>query len=237
MVEQSLEKSPNKIRVVTNVLTKALKLWLKTQVKSVSHLEVEIRASDRQILSGCVPWVSICAQNAVYQGIHLTNIQLVAENIRINIGSVLKGQPLRLLEKVPVVAELSQAESDLNASLESEILATGLNDVLVKLLPELSQKSKSITIEKVKLAQNQAVLYATVSSEHGTTSQEIGVGLDLLSGCELQLNLIQAKSDTVTLSVGDRHQHYINLGSDVDIEHLTLLPKKLECRGRININP
>lgn len=228
------DKSLPKIRVVTNVLTQALKLWLKTQVESVSHLEVEIRASDRQILSGCVPWVCIFAQNAVYQGIHLTKIQLVAENIRINIGSVLKGQPLRLLEKVPVFAELNQTESDLNASLASEILATGLNDALVKFLPELSSKSKSIIWQKVNLAQNQAVLTATTTSQHDT-EVEIGVSLDLLSGCELQLNLIQASSGTISLN--QNHQHYINLGSDVDIEYLTLLPKRLECRGKININP
>jgi len=70
--------------------------------------------SDRQILHGTIPRVSILARHAVYQGLHLTQIQLVGEGIRTNLGQVL-GQPLRLLEPVPV-AELLLHESALNAS-------------------------------------------------------------------------------------------------------------------------
>ena len=233
----SQSKKSNKVRIVTNVLTTALKLWLKTQVSQVSQLEVEIKASDRQILSGCIPWVSVFASHAVYRGLHLTQIELVAENIRVNIGSVLKGQPLRLLETVPVVGELIQSEDDLNASLSSALLPSALNDVLVKLLPEHWLKSKSITWQKINLDKNKAILCAILPDESKPTHLDISMSPALLSTQELELSSIQVKSNTGALFEGNHKELYFNLGSDVDIQELTLVPGQLVCRGRINVNP
>jgi LmeA-like phospholipid-binding len=234
--DNSQTPTSRKIRIITNVLTAALKLWLRSQVSQVKQLEVEIKASDRQLLSGCIPWVSIFATHAVYQGLHLTQIQLVAENIRVNIGSVLKGQPLRLLETVPVVGELIQEEDELNASLSSSLLPTALNDVLVQLLPECSSNSKSITWQKINLDTNQAVLCATLADESSLTHLNISMGLELLSAHELQLKQIQVARRTGTWLEG-HNELYFNLGTDVEIQDLTLLPGQLVCRGRINVNP
>ncbi|MBW4634558.1 MAG: DUF2993 domain-containing protein [Iphinoe sp. HA4291-MV1] len=230
-------KKSKKTRIVTNVLTTALKLWLKTQVSQVSQLEVEIKASDRQILSGCIPEVSVFASHAVYRGLHLTQIQLVAENIRINIGSVLKGQPLRLLETVPVVGKLIQSEEDLNASVSSALLSTALNDVLVELLPEHCPKSKSISWKKINLDQSKATLFTTLTDESESIHLDISMRPELLSTQELQLSSIQVKSNTEMLLEGSHKELYFNLGSDVDIQELTLIPGKVVCRGRINVNP
>ncbi|BAZ26566.1 hypothetical protein NIES4073_74740 [Kalymmatonema gypsitolerans NIES-4073] len=233
----SQSKKSNKVRIVTNILTTALKLWLKTQVSQISELEVEIKASDRQILSGCIPSVSIFASHAVYRGLHLTQIELVAENIRVNIGSVLKGQPLRLLETVPVVGELIQSEDDLNASLSSDLLPSALNDVLVKLLPEHCPKSKSISWQKIKLHKSKAILCAILADESEPTDLDISMSPELLSTQELQLSSIQVKTNRGDLFEGNHQDLYFNLGSDVDIQELTLVPGQLVCRGRINVNP
>lgn len=233
----SQTRKPNKIRIVTNVLTTALKLWLRAQVSQVERLEVEIKASDRQLLSGCIPFVSIIASHAIYQGLHLTKIQIAAENIRVNIGSVLKGQPLKLLDAVPVVGELIQTEEDLNASLSSTLLLSGLNDALVKLLPEHTTKSKSVLWQKINLDNSKAVLYATVLDETQSSYLEISMGLKLLSSHELQLQDIQVQTDTASSLQGIEREVDFELGSDVDIQELTLHSGKLVCRGRINVNP
>jgi hypothetical protein len=238
MAQNNLETqtSSKKVRIITNVLTTALKLWLRSQVSQVSQLEVEIKASDRQILSGSIPWVSIFANHAVYQGLHITQIQLVAENIRINIGSVLKGQPLRLLETVPVVGELVVEEDDLNASTSSTLLSTGLNDVLDKLLPEQCSKSKSIFYQKIILDNSQIILHVSQPSDNSSTVSEVCADINLLSSHELELSHIQAKAPMgVVLETHDRH--YLNLGSDVEIQELKLIRGKLFCQGRINVNP
>ncbi|WP_414549809.1 DUF2993 domain-containing protein [Anabaena sp. CCY 0017] len=235
-----MEKLPNqrlhKIPIITNVLTKALKLWLKSQVSEVSQLEVEIKASDRQILSGCIPWVSILASDAVYQGLNITRIQLIAENIQINIGAILKGKPVKLLEIVPVVGNLIVEEKDLNTSLSSELLSTALNDVVSKILPEDCLKSQLISWQEIILGNNKIILKSIISPASEPTPLDICLNLNLVGGHELKLEKIQAIQNEVPL-LEDEHSYNLDLGSDVDIQELSLLPGKLVCQGRININP
>lgn len=232
----SHKRGLGKIRIITNVLNTAVKLWLRSQVSQVSDLEVEIKASDRQLLSGCIPWVSIFASHAIYQDLHITQIKLAAENIKINIGQVLKGQPLQLLQVVPVSGELTVDETDLNSSLSSELLVTALNDVLDKLLPEYGSKSKPILWQKIILDHQQIKLNAILTSASEPIPLEICLHLELLSGHELQLSQIQVKQNQVAL-LESSDPHIMNLGSDVDIQELTLIPGHLVCRGQVNVNP
>ncbi|MEH2388918.1 MAG: DUF2993 domain-containing protein [Nostoc sp.] len=226
----------SKIRIITQVLTTALKLWLRAQVSQISELKVEIKASDRQIISGRIPSVSIFATHAVYQGLLITQIQLIAENIRINIGSVLKGQPLQLLEIVPVVGDLIVDEKDLNASLSSDLLSTALSDLFVKVLPTDCPQFQPINWQEIILENNQIILRGMRGTNSETTPLEICLGLRLVSGHELQVTHIPIKPDQGDI-LEDNHEYNLDLGSDVDIQELTLIPGKLVCRGRINVNP
>jgi LmeA-like phospholipid-binding len=228
--------SGNKIRIITQVLTTAVKLWLRSQVSQISELEVEIKASDRQLFSGRIPTVSVFATHAVYQGLLITQIQLIAENIRVNIGSVLKGKSLRLLETVPVVGDLIVDEKDLNASLLSDLLSTALSDLLVKVLPKDYPQSQPIKWQEILLGNNQIILRGLRVTNSETTPLEICLGLQLLSGHELQLVHIPIKRDQEDI-LKDNYEYNLDLGSDVDIQELTLIPGKLVCRGRINVNP
>ncbi|MBE9007896.1 DUF2993 domain-containing protein [Fortiea sp. LEGE XX443] len=234
--KNSQAKGANKIRIITNVLTTAVKLWLRAQVSHLSQLEVDIKASDRQLLSGRIPWVSISASDAVYHGLHITRIQLLAENIQINIGAVLKGQPLRLLATVPVVGELIVDEKDLNSSLSSELLSTALNEVLVKFLPEHCLKSKPVAWQKIILENHRIILGAILACPSENTPLEISLGLNLLSSQELQLSNIQVLENGSPLIEGN-HDYNLYLGSDVDIQELSMIPAQLVCRGKINVNP
>ncbi|MDB9374008.1 DUF2993 domain-containing protein [Nodularia sphaerocarpa] len=228
-------KNSHKIRIITNVLTTALKLWLKSQVSQVSQLEIETKAGDRQLLAGCIPWISISASDAVYQGLNITRIQLIAENIQVNIGSILKGQQLRLLETVPVVANLLIEEKDLNTSLSSELLSTALNDLVLRILPE-SRLPSSISWQKIILGNNEITLKAIISPVSEPTPLEIYLKLELIGGHELKLEKIQVMQNEIPL-LEDEDSYNLDLGSDVDIQELTLTPGKLVCQGRINVNP
>ncbi len=225
----------NKFRLITNVLTKAIKLWLRTQVSDIEQLQLDIQAGDRQLISGCIPSVSIVAKSAVYQGLHLSKVDLVAKNIRINIGSVLKGQQLRLLEKVPVFGELSQLEEDLSASLSSTLLSTALNDILIKLLPELRPNSKSTSWQQVQIKDNCLVINAIIHKDNNSQPLDIRIGLNLLSPQELRIAPLTVTSNTKTLLESDGE--YLDLGPDVEIQDLQLIPGKIIFRGMINVNP
>ena len=226
----------NKFKLVTNVLTKAIKLWLRTQVSNIEQLQLDIQAGIRQILSGYIPSVSIIAQKAVYQGLHLSKVDLVAQNIRINIGSILKGEQLRLLEKVSVFCELSQVEEDLSASLSSTLLSTALNDILAKFLSEDSLNSKSMSWQQVQIKDNQLVINGTIGEENNPQAVLFCLGLNLFSPHELKIAPIYVTSNTKILFESSDGE-YLNLGSDVEIQYLKLIPGKVICRGMINVNP
>lgn len=226
----------NKFRLVTKVLTTAIKLWLRTQVSNIEQLQVDIQATASEIFSGCIPSISIAAKSAVYQGLHLSFINLIAKNIRINISSVLKGEQLRLLEKVPVYGELSQIEEDLSASLSSTLLSTALNDILLKLIPEHSLNSKSTSWQKVQIKENCLVIGAIIDQENNPQPLDICMGLNLLSSHELRIAPISVISNTKAL-LESSDGEYLDLGSDVEIQDLQLLPGKIICRGMIYVNP
>ncbi|MTJ19939.1 DUF2993 domain-containing protein [Dolichospermum sp. UHCC 0352] len=232
--------SPNpnnsRVRIITKVLTSAIKLWLRSQLNQVSHLEVQIEASDRQLLSGYIPGVSISASNAVYQGLRVTQIELEAEKIQLNVAAILKGQPLQLSAIVPVVGKLIITAQDLNNSLSSPLLLTAINDGMIPLLAEYSLNYPFITWEKITLDNQVLILHGIPISETEGAFFNIHLGLELRNGQELQLTQVQVKTDQEVLL--ERNSPYmINLGTDVDIEKISLLPEQLTCYGRININP
>ena len=232
--------SPNpnnsRVRIITKVLTSAIKLWLRSQLNQVSHLEVQIEASDRQLLSGYIPGVSISASNAVYQGLRVTQIELEAEKIQLNVAAILKGQPLQLSAIVPVVGKLIITVQDLNNSLSSPLLLTAINDGLIPLLAEYSLNYPFITWEKITLDNQVLILHGIPISETEGAFFNIHLGLELLNGQELQLTQVQVKTNQEVLL--ERNSPYmINLGTDVDMEKISLLPEQLTCYGRININP
>ncbi|MFM7365044.1 MAG: DUF2993 domain-containing protein [Cuspidothrix sp.] len=237
MIQLSSSSRDNKkVRIITKILTSAIKLWLKSQLTQVSHLEVQIKASDRQLLSGCIPGVLIAANGAVYQGLCITQVELEAKNIKLNVASMLKGQPLQLLEVVPVVGKLILAVEDLNNSLSSPLLLTAINDLLVTLLAESSLNSKPITWEKITLDNQLLILHGLTMSDLDRSCFDIYLGLELLNGQELRLTPVQVKTDQEVLLEGNS-PYIINLGTDVDMEDISLRSEQLTCYGRVNVNP
>ncbi|MES1021656.1 DUF2993 domain-containing protein [Gloeocapsa sp. BRSZ] len=220
-------------RMIAKVLSPAVRLWLRSQVQQVAHLDVQISGSDRQILSGYIPHVSISAQNAVYQGLHLTNIQLQGKKIRTNLGGVLRGQPLRLLEAVPVFGEAILHQSDLNASLQSPLLAEALTTLLKTFLPENSIKNQTVTWEQVTLGSDRLTIQGSIISDRKTPLM-LDARLGLVGSQELALKKLQIHSH---LGLHEIDDYQIDLGSEVAIEKLTLNSGQLLCCGRINVLP
>ncbi|MEB3293215.1 MAG: DUF2993 domain-containing protein [Synechococcales bacterium] len=120
--------------LISKILAPAIRFWLKSQVEQIEQLQLDIEAGDRQFLSGRIPKVTLAAQGALYQGIHLSQAQLVGENIHVNLGQVLRGKPLQLLEPFPIALNLFLTEADLNLSLQAPLLATALKGFLLNLL-------------------------------------------------------------------------------------------------------
>ena len=229
-------------RLISKVLSPAVGLWLRSQVQQVSDLEVKISGGDRQILSGYIPHVSISARHAVYQGLHLTQIQLVGEGIRINLAAMLRGQPLRLLEPVPIFCEVLLRELDLNASLNSSLLANALTELLLKLLSASHPVDGSVEWQKIRIDNGQLILGATLTNLESNENLRnlkplvISTGLKLASSHELKLEHPQIQNQ-LGLPWENLASLTLDLGPEVGIEELTLTSGQLVCRGHIKVLP
>jgi hypothetical protein len=120
--------------IIGAVLSPACRVWLRSQVSQIDRLEVDIAGGSFQILGGTIPRIAIVAKGAVYQGLSMGSIDLIAENIRINLPQVLKGQALQLLDSIAVMAEVKFGEADLQASLASPLLSQAITDLLAQIL-------------------------------------------------------------------------------------------------------
>jgi hypothetical protein len=107
--------------VVSSVLIPIIKLWLRSQVEHIDLLEIAIAGKSRQILSGNIPKANVIAAGAKYQGLAITNIDLCAEAIHLNISQILKGETLRLLDPIRVTMDVEFAPAALQSSLQSPI--------------------------------------------------------------------------------------------------------------------
>lgn len=242
---------PRQSHIISTILSPAVRLWLRSQVEHVEDLQFHIDGGDRQLLSGLVPRVTVAARNAIYQGLYLSRVQLMARGIKVNFGQILRGRSLRLERTVPVQGELVLFQQDLNASLESPLLAGAVTDLLTDLLkagaaPELVDPSEQqpVVLDNLRARIEPDLLSLRadiISARQGTaTPFVIRTGLRVSNGRELclvrpeWLPTPQAKRG---FALDDLDGYSLNLGTDVEIQELLLQDGRLICRGKINVVP
>ncbi|NER93738.1 MAG: DUF2993 domain-containing protein [Symploca sp. SIO1B1] len=244
VVEAPKVLQPKQSRIISTVLTRALELWLKSQTEQVEALQLQIFGGKRQVLTGYIPCVSLRASHAIYQGLHVSQIQLEGTSIRINLNQILKGKPLQLLEPVPVEGQLLLLERDLQASLRSPLLSTALTDLVNTWLQSdqstnLAQQfnNQQISWQQIKLDTDRMTLTGTVT---GVTCQAIPVvvsaGIQLAAKSVVRLTSLQIETnpEQPPLNLED---FVIDLGAEVKLQELLLTPGKLLCRGSLRVIP
>jgi len=226
-------------RIASAVLSPAVQLWLRSQVQQVSELSVKIEGSDRQLFSGAIPKVTVTARGAVYQGLHLTSIALEGAGIRVNLGQVIKGQPLRLLESFPVFGVLRLIQSDLNASLKAPLLANALSDFLIPILPLGDREQPLTLLQNSQIAIDAGLLTLSAVILHPEGRQipfVLRTGLRMLSSHELMLENPEIEfSQSSTKHIVDSFK--IDFGPEVEIEELILNTGEIVCQGGIRVLP
>lgn len=243
-VETPTTLKSQKSRIISKVLSPAVQLWLRSQVEHVETLQFKISGGDRQILSGHIPTVSITASRAVYQGLHLSQLELEGTGIRVNLSQVIKGKPLRLLEPIPVEGQIGILASDLAASLQAPILSNAVSEFLTTLLKSEGNtklgndlKERQISWQKVDIEEGQLTVFGTLTDALlQTRPVVIRAGLELASPQILRLNPLQIQLSPTSLPlILDNFQ--VDLGSQVNLQELALTPGQLLCRGRLTVLP
>jgi hypothetical protein len=212
-------------------------VWLRSQVSHVDDLQVDIAGGSIQILGGTIPQVVVIARGAIYQGLSLGSIDLVAENIRINLPQVIKGQPLALLEPIAVTAQVKFSERELQASLAAPILVQAITDLFTQIVAtDASQTPWLVDWNRVQIVPQTLILQGTLMIDLQTAPIEISMGIAIIEGHLLQLDPLSITC-ALDLPGSNITSHQIDLGDDVNITQLQLLAGELLCHGNIQVNP
>ena len=223
--------------IVGSVLAPACRVWLRSQVSHANDIQVDITGGSLQILGGTIPRVTVVAEGAIYQGLSLGLIDLVAENIRINLPQVLKGQPLGLLEPISVTAKVKFSEQDLQSSLIAPLLSQAITDLFTQILGTNSQQlAWTVDWDQVQIAPQMLILQGDLTTAGQTVPIEISMGIAISDGQILHLDPLKI-SCSINLPGSNITSHQIDLGDDVNITQLQLSTGELICHGGILVNP
>lgn len=193
--------------------------------------------TSKQILQGCIPQVWLSCDRAIYQGLHLRQIELQGSNIAVNLPEVVKQKPLRLLEPVFVELQLQLDAEDLQASLNSPLLQSGLNDLwqmIIAAQTDLELAQLKVEWQQVYLAEGLLHLMGSYRDESDRTGQlAIAMTISLVNAHALGIRPIQVRG-----LVDDQPMEEIklDLGSDVAIKQLEIGTTAIECQGQLKIN-
>jgi hypothetical protein len=247
MTEPISPESPQAAGLISKVLAPAIQLWLRSQVEQVETLQVEIAAKDRQLLAGTIPQVKLLAQQAVYQGLHLSDVDLMGRDIQINLGQVVRGKPLKLLQPIAIQGRVLLRESDLNASLQAPLLANAVKQFLLDLLRSGAvdgvQESVNLNLQnlQMRLLPDLLHLRADLLSVSGQVTE-----IALRTGFKLaqpnQLQLIQPQwlphaNARRGLTLRELEGYGFDLGPDTDLDEVTIEAGAIVCAGRLVVQP
>lgn len=233
-------------RIISRLLPPAIRLWLQTQLDHIEGLEFNIDGKDRQILGGFLPAVTVAAHQAVYQGLYVSQVSLSAVNIRVNLPQVLRGKALRLLQPFPVDGGVTMLAADVQASLQSPLLAQGLRDVLKQVLAG-TESDPPLPLDRwldgttaVDIALGRDRLTLTWPSEGAQDGLVLTVGLAMREG--RWLCLCQPIATVISPSVGPSQPIALNdlafdLGPEVNIRQLTVTPTGIDLGGMVRVIP
>lgn len=237
-------------RIISRLLPPAIRLWLHTQLDHLDGLEFAIDGKDRQILGGYLPGVTLAARQAVYQGLHVSQADVKATDIRVNLPQVLRGKPLRLLQPFPVDGQVKVLAEDLRASLGSPLLGQGLRDVLKQLLAGAVTEQQVSLVNWLGDGDVSPEVDIALGSDRMTLrwpgaslnndALELSLGLAMREGRWLCLKQPVA---TVVPATGEPSSPIaldeiaFDLGSEVDIRQLTVTPAGIDLVGMVQVIP
>ena len=227
--------------MISKLLSTAVKLYLRSQVRRVENLQVKIVGTNQQIFQGYIPQISLSCTHAEYRGLCLSQVELNGSDIAFNLLEVVKKKPLKLLEPIFVRVQLKISAADLQASLNSPLLQSGLDDLWQMVLSAKTNTfaewdCSTIKWERMAIANNKLNLFGIHQGVFGETKEVyLSTGLELAGDrtlCLYPLQIIEESSLVDEL----QKELKIDLGTDVAIEQLSVASEHIVCLGRIKVN-
>ena len=105
------------------VISQAIKLWLKSVCSKLEQLDLQLQGSLWRLLQGHLAGATVKARGVVFQDLAIEQVELSSEPIDLNVGALLKGQPLQLRQSFAVKGWVQFSEAGLTCCLHSQTLS------------------------------------------------------------------------------------------------------------------
>ena len=221
--------------MISKLLSTAVKFYLRSQVEHLEYLKVTIVGKNKQILTGYIPQVFLSCSHAIYQGLYLSQVELRGADIAFNLPEVFKKQPLKLLEPVFVDLELKLSAADLQASVNSSLLQSGINDLWQMILATRRVLTAPIDWNNMAIANQELHLTGIYKDAAGDTHQlVVSTGISLADSHTLCLSPLKIARESSIDEI--KNELKIDLGTDIAIEQLVIESERILCAGKIRIN-
>ena len=168
---------------VMQLVASGLQLWVRQQCDAIENLEIQLEGSALGLLRGKLAGVSLMARRVSYQQLELELVQLTSSPIEVNIGKLLKGQPLQLQHPFTIRGQVGFTAEGLNQSI-SRPQWRGLADHLGEMLLGISP------VVELRISQDKLIFAAKSAGEVGLV--ELETHLDATDGAVV-INAIQGK--------------------------------------------
>jgi hypothetical protein len=168
---------------VMQLVASGLQLWVRQQCDAIESLEIQLEGSALGLLRGKLAGVSLMARRVSYQQLELELVQLTSSPLEVNIGKLLKGQPLQLQHPFTIRGQVGFTAEGLNQSI-SRPQWRGLADHLGEMLLGISP------VVELRISQDKLIFAAKAAGEVGLV--ELETHLDATDGAVV-INAIQGK--------------------------------------------
>jgi len=168
---------------VMQLLASGLQFWVRQQCEAIESLEIQLEGSALGLLRGKLAGVSLMARRVSYQQLELELVELTSSPIEVNIGKLLKGQPLQLQHPFTIRGQVGFTAEGLTQSI-TKPQWRGLADHLGEMLLGISP------IVELRISQDKLIFAAKAAGEVGLV--ELETHLDATDGAVV-INAIQGK--------------------------------------------
>ena len=226
--------------LVSKLLSKAIKLWLKSQVSTIQDLDIAILSENKQILQGNIAQVLIKATHVIYQDLHLSRLGIDGTNIKFDLSKVIKQKSFRLQELIKVDLEIYLSASDLQHSCTSKILSSALTEIWCHFLKQSHRQN--LCLDEYYQWKNLSILASGIVIQGYFKRQEHLDCLKLKTQVELgdPHTLLLTPKEIITsedLPVITNETLTFDLGEEVKINFLEITEEQISLQGEITIYP
>ncbi len=102
---------------VLKLVGQGVGLWLRRSCDQLDELELDLQGSGFALLGGRLEGAQLQAKGVIFQQLALAEVELRSEAFELNVGAMLKGQPLQLRERFRIHGQVLFTAAGLNQSL------------------------------------------------------------------------------------------------------------------------